>query len=354
MQLIRPDININFVGARYKALALSTVLILIGVAAYIYRGGLPMGVDFAGGTLIQIQFKQPTTPDAIRSALKDLAGASSIQQIGAASDHEYLIRTELITSELQSLSGSIEERLDDTFGKDEASVRRVEMVGPKVGADLRQKALFAVYYALLLMAIYVSGRFEFKWVKSGIMAGVLVFGVYLLEIAGLDATILILAALVVTLVLCWFLELPYALGALLSLLHDVLIVVGAFALAGKEFTLEVLAAILTIVGFSINDTIIIFDRVRENLRKDKKQDIHALINTSVNQTLSRTILTSGTVFLVTVCLFVFGGTVIHDFAFAMLVGIITGTYSTVFVASLVVIAYYELKGRKKVARRAEA
>lgn len=354
MQLIRPDINIDFVGARYKAIAVSCVLIFICVAAYFWRGGLPMGVDFAGGTLIQIQFKKATTPDAIRDALKDLVGTSSIQQIGSSSDNEYLIRTELITSELQSLSASVAERLAGAYGKDEASVRRVEMVGPKVGADLRQKALFAVYYALLLMAIYVSGRFEFKWVKSGIMAGVLVFGVYLLEIAGVDATLLIVAALVITLALCWILELPYALGALLSLVHDVLIVVGAFALTGREFTLEVLAALLTIVGFSINDTIVIFDRVRENLRKDKKQDIHTLINSSVNQTLSRTILTAGTVFLVTICLFLFGGTVIHDFAFAMLVGLITGTYSTVFVASFVVVVYHELKARKKMVKRAAA
>lgn len=355
MELIRPDININFVGARYKALIVSCVVILIGVAAYFWRGGLPMGVDFAGGTLIQLKFEKATTPDDIRNALKDLVGASSIQQIGSSSDNEFLIRTDLITSELQSLSQSVDEKLGALYGKDQASVRRVEMVGPKVGADLRQKALLAVYYSLLLIAIYVSGRFEFKWVKSAILAVVLVFGVYLLEVAGASATYLIIGALVVTLLLFWFLELPYALGALLSLIHDVLIVVGAFALTGKEFTLEILAALLTLVGYSINDTIIVFDRVRENLRKDRKQDAITLINNSINQTLSRTILTAGTVFLVTVCLYFFGGSVIHDFAFAMLIGVVTGTYSSVFVASFVVILYEELKGRRrKVAKRATA
>ncbi len=351
MEIIRPDININFVGLRYKALVVSLVAILIGVAAYVWRGGLPMGVDFAGGTLIQIKFSKPTNPNEIRTALKDLASSSSIQQIGSASDNEFLIRTELITSELQSLTREVEEKLAAAYGKDQSTVDRTEMVGPKVGADLRQKALFAVYYSLLLIAIYVSGRFEFKWVKCAIMSGVLIFGVYLLEIAGMDATYLIAAALGLTLVLCWFLELPYALGALLSLVHDVLIVVGAFALTGREFTLEVLAAILTLVGFSINDTIVIFDRVRENLRKERKQKLETVINTSVNQTLSRTILTSGTVFIVVICLFLFGGTVIHDFAFAMLIGLITGTYSTVFVASAVVIFYDEFKGRGRVAAK---
>lgn len=351
MEIIRPDINIDFVGLRYKALLISLVAILVGVAAYAWRGGLPMGVDFAGGTLIQIKFNKPTTPDEIRTALKDLASSSSIQQIGAASDNEFLIRTELITTELQSLSHEVEERLMASYGQGQATVGRTEMVGPKVGADLRQKALFAVYYSLLLIAIYVSGRFEFKWVKCAIMAGVLIIGVYLLEIAGVDAGYLIAVALLLTLVLCWVLELPYALGALLSLVHDVLIVVGAFALTGREFTLEVLAAILTLVGFSINDTIVIFDRVRENLKKDRKQKLQTVINSSVNQTMSRTILTSGTVFIVVVCLFFFGGTVINDFAFAMLIGIITGTYSTVFVASAVVILYDEFKGKGRVAAK---
>ncbi len=354
MEFIRPNTNYNFVGARYKALIVSCAIILIGVAAFFWRGGLPMGVDFAGGTLIQIKFNKSTTPDEIRNALKDLAGSSSIQQVGAASDNEFLIRTELITSELQSLTREVEEKLAAVYGKDQASVGRTEMVGPKVGADLRQKALLAVYYALLLIAIYVSGRFEFKWVKSAILAGVLIFGVYLLEVAGLSATYLIMGALVVTLALFWVLELPYAMGALLSLIHDVLIVVGVFALTGKEFTLEVLAALLTLVGYSINDTIIVFDRVRENLRKDRKQDVLTLINSSINQTLSRTILTAGTVFLVAVCLFFFGGTVIHDFAFAMLIGVVTGTYSSVFVASFVVILYEELKGRRRVAPKRAA
>ncbi|MGA2403663.1 MAG: protein translocase subunit SecF, partial [Syntrophobacteraceae bacterium] len=223
---------------------------------------------------------------------------------------------------------------------------RVEMVGPKVGHDLRQKALYAIFYALLLIAIYISGRFEFKWTSSLVMGGVLIVGIYLLEAIGLSAVYLIGGALVVTLLLCWFLQLPYALGALLSLVHDILITVGIFALFNKEFSLEVFAALLTLSGYSLNDTIIVYDRIRENRNKDKKVKFSDMINGAINQTLSRTVLTSMTVFFVILCLFLLGGSVIHDFSFAMLIGVVTGSYSSVFVASPILIAYEELKKKK--------
>jgi len=229
-------------------------------------------------------------------------------------------------------------------------VRRVEMVGPKVGKDLRQKALYAIFYALLLIAIYISGRFEFKWTSSLVMGVVLILGIYLLEAIGINAVFLIGGALTITLVLCWFLQLPYALGALLSLVHDILITIGIFALFDKEFSLEVFAALLTLSGYSLNDTIIVYDRIRENRNKDKKVKFIDMINGAINQTLSRTILTSMTVFFVILCLFLFGGSVIHDFSFAMLIGVVTGSYSSVFVASPILIAYEELKWRKKPAQ----
>ncbi len=256
---------------------------------------------------------------------------------------------------MANLSQKVEEAFKQAYGEGQATVRRAEMVGPKVGQDLRQKALFAIYYALLFIAIYISGRFEMKWALSGIMVVVLLIGVYLLEAIGIQIIYLIIAALLVTLLLCWVLKLPYALAAVLALLHDVLITVGAFALTNKEFTLEVLAALLTIAGYSLNDTIVVFDRIRENLPKSRKMELRQVINNSINQTLSRTILTGGTTILALVFLFLFGGTVIHDFAFAMLIGIVTGTYSSIFVASPLLIFYEDwTRGKRASATRASA
>jgi preprotein translocase subunit SecF len=355
MEWIRPDTNIDFVGQRNKAFLLSAVVILVGLVAFVVRGGLNLGVDFAGGTLVQVKFSKPVNADEIRKALDDLISSCTIQQVGSVKDNEFLIRTEAISTELQSYARKVEEELTKAFGGEDVSVGRVEMVGPKVGQDLRQKALFAIFYSLLFMVIYISGRFEFKWGASGILVIAMLIGVYLLEAIGIAVSYLIVGALLVTLALCWLLKLPYALGAILSLMHDVLVTVGFFVLFDKEFTLEVLAALLTLVGFSINDTIVIYDRIRENLRKSKRQDLALLINTSVNQTLSRTFLTSGTVLVVTICLFIWGGSVIHDFSFALLVGLVSGTYSTIYVASPILIVFEDwTRGRRKTAAQKSA
>ncbi|MBC7357160.1 MAG: protein translocase subunit SecF [Desulfacinum sp.] len=357
MELIKPDININFVGMRFKAITLSVVVIVLGLAALVWRGGLNLGVDFAGGTLVQVKFEQSTTPEQIRDALKDLGiGRSAIQQVGAREDNEFLVRADVKSAETQNVGQAVQEHLDKAFGEGKASIRRVEMVGPKVGRDLRQKALLAIYYALLFIALYISGRFELKWGTSGIMAAGLLVGVYLLRLMGMPTTYLIVGALLLTLVLCWVLRLPYALAAVLALIHDVLITIGAFALSNKEFSLTIVAALLTIVGYSLNDTIIVFDRIRENLRASGREDFKVLVNRSINQTLSRTILTSGTTLLVIVCLFVLGGTVIHDFAFALLIGVVVGTYSSIFVASPLLILYQDwaAEGRAKRRRTARA
>lgn len=356
MEFIKSNININFVGFRYKALVISALIILVGFASTIWRGGLNMGVDFAGGTLIQVKFNKQTNPDAIRKALEGLIAQSSVQRIGSEGENEFLIRTEAVQEELASLSTRIEEELGKAYGPGQ-TVRRVEMVGPKVGHDLRQKALYAIFYSLLLIAIYISGRFEFQWINSLIMGGVLIVGVYLLEAIGLDPLILVIAALLVTLFLCYVLKLPYALGALLSLVHDILIVVGIFALFNKEFTLEILAALLTLAGYSLNDTIVVYDRIREIRGKDRKLRFDEMINSAINQTLSRTLLTGLTAFFIILCLFLFGGTVIHDFSFAMLIGLIVGTYSSIFVASSILIFYEKIpkgKSRKPVKRQAAA
>lgn len=342
MELIKPDINIDFVGMRFRAILCSAAVIVIGLASLMFHGGLNLGVDFAGGTLIQVKFEKSTTPDDIRKALKDMGlGDAAIQQVGASSDNEFIIRGEMTNTKLKNLSDEVEKKLNTVYGQGQAQVRRVEMVGPKVGQDLRQKALFAIYYALLFIAIYISGRFELKWGVSAIMAGALVVSVYVLSLAGLPVVVLILGALLVTLLLCWVLKLPYALAAVIALIHDVTITIGAFSLLNKEFTLEIVAALLTIVGYSLNDTIIVFDRIRENLKKNRREELGVVINQSINQTLSRTLLTSGTTLIVVACLFVLGGSVIHDFAFALLIGVVVGTYSSIFVASPILILYQD-------------
>jgi len=202
-----------------------------------------------------------------------------------------------------------------------------------------------MFFALLFIAIYISGRFELKWVLSGVIAGVLMGAVYLLSIFNVSVPYLIAAALLVTLLLFWFLELKYAMGAIVALIHDITITVGIFSMFNKEFTLPIIAALLTIIGYSLNDTIIVFDRIRENQKKYLKNPLGVIVNKSVNETLSRTILTSGTTLVVVLALFVLGGGIIHDFAFAMMVGIIVGTYSSIYVASPILLAW-QVRGRK--------
>ncbi len=225
-------------------------------------------------------------------------------------------------------------------------IRRVEMVGPQVGKDLREKALFAMFYALLFITIYISGRFELKWILSGVMAGALMVAVYFLSLFNVGVAFLIGAAVIVTLILFWFLKLKYAMGAIVALIHDITITVGIFSICDKEFSLPIIAALLTIIGYSLNDTIVVFDRIRENLRKYHKNTLEVIINKSINETLGRTILTSLTTLFVVVTLFTLGGGIIHDFAFAMIVGVLIGTYSSIFVASPILLAWQKY-GKKK-------
>ncbi len=345
MQFIKPDINLDFVGKRKIAFIVSLAMILISIASLVVHKGPKYGIDFAGGTLIQVKFDAPVKLADIKSGLATVnLGKSSVQGFGEHIEHEYLIRTDGSVMTEQGFSLEVQKALASSTGQG-VDIRRVEMVGPQVGKDLREKALFAMFYALLFIAIYISGRFELKWMLSGVMAGVLMGAVYLLSIFHVSVPFLIAAALVVTLFLFWFLELKYAMGAIVALIHDVTITVGIFSLFGKEFTLPIIAALLTIIGYSLNDTIIVFDRIRENLRKYHKNPMEVVINRSINETLSRTILTSGTTLVVVVALFILGGGIIHDFAFAMMVGIIVGTYSSIYVASPILLAW-KVRGKK--------
>ena len=345
MQFVKPDVNIDFVGKRKIAFSVSLAMIIISIASLVIHGGPKYGIDFAGGTLVQVKFNEPVTLKNIKSGLVAIdLEKSSVQGFGEQSENEYLIRTDKSVMTSGGFAPKIQQALESSTGKS-VTVRRVEMVGPQVGKDLREKALFAMFYSLLFIAIYISGRFELKWLLSGVIAGVLMGAVYFLSIFHVSVPYLIAAALLVSLALFWFLGLKYAMGATVALIHDVTITVGIFSLFNKEFTLPIVAALLTIIGYSLNDTIIVFDRIRENLRKYHKKPLEVIINRSVNETLSRTILTSMTTLVVVVALFVLGGGIIHDFAFALLVGIVVGTYSSIYVASPILLTW-QVRGKK--------
>jgi preprotein translocase subunit SecF len=320
------------------------MLIIITIFLLILRGGPNLGVDFSGGILIQVKFSTNQTPTTIKEALRPVNLEDSIVQEFGEKGHEYLIR---VSESGDKVSEDVKNALTATFG-DSVEIRREEMVGPKVGESLRQKALFAIFFAILFIAIYISGRFELKWLMSIIMAISLAVVVYFASLFNISVTWLIITAMIVTIGLCWILKLKYAMGAIIALIHDVTITIGAFALTDREISLAIIAALLTIVGYSLNDTIVVFDRIRENLRRFRKKEIEEVINSSINETLSRTILTSSTTLIVIICLFVLGGGVIHDFAFAMLVGVVVGTYSSIFVASPIILVWessFKKRGR---------
>ena len=347
MQFVKPDVNINFIGRRKIAYIVSAVMISISLVSLILHGGPRLGIDFQGGTLIQAKFLTPVKTEAIKAGLQEIdLGKSSVQEFGDLEANEYLIRTDSSVMTSKGFTTDVQRTLESSTGS-EVEIRRVEMVGPQVGQDLREKALFAMFYALLFITIYISGRFELKWIVSGIMAAALIGAVYVLNLLNVSIPWLIVGALIVTLVLFWFLELKYAMGAIVALIHDVTITVGIFSIFDKEFTLAIIAALLTIIGYSLNDTIIVFDRIRENLRKYHKNPLEVILNRSVNETLSRTLLTSLTTLFVVVTLFVLGGGIIHDFAFALIIGVAVGTYSSIFVASPILLAWQGRQPRKK-------
>jgi len=348
MQFIKTGINIDFIGKRKIAFTVSVSMILVSLISLSIHGGPRLGIDFKGGTLIQVKFLKPVQIDDIQQGLKRIQlGKSSVQQFGDQADNEFLFRTDTPITTAQKLTQTLENELQTSTGA-KAEIRRVRMVGPQVGQELREKALFAMFYALLFITIYISGRFEqkeMKWILSGSLAAALMGGVYVLSLFDVSTPLLMVAALFITIALFWFLQLRFAMGAIVALIHDVIITVGIFSIFDKEFTLPIIAALLTIIGYSLNDTIIVFDRIRENLRKYHKNPLDFIINRSVNETLGRTILTSVTTLAVVVTLFVLGGGIIHDFAFAMIVGVLIGTYSSIYVASPIILALQEKKGK---------
>jgi preprotein translocase subunit SecF len=285
---------------------------------------------------MQVRFSdQSVSAESLRSALSDASlKVSSIQNFGGSGDNEYLLN--LQNTEGTGDQGLIQQVLgvlEASYGEGSFEVRRQEMVGPKVGADLRQKALYAIYYAILMIIIYITGRFQQRWGQAVLFAALLLGVVSLAGLFGVGVGVLIVTALFVTCVTCYFMRFSFALGGIVALIHDVIITTGVFSLLNKEITLSFVAAVLTIIGYSLNDSIIVFDRIRENLRRARNLEYPAIINKSINETLSRTILTSGTTMLALLSLWFLGGPVNRDFALAITIGIVVGTYSSIFIAS---------------------
>lgn len=355
-EIIKRDTNFDFFGARKYAYAVSAVLLLICIASLLIKGGPQYGIDFSGGINVQVKFSEVTPLDKIRTALDapSLAGVI-VQDFGDAAKSEVLLRIPYKDQPSAEIRDAVNQGLSQNFTDQTYEIQRLEIVGPKVGADLREKALQAIFYAVLLMATYISGRFEQKWMVAGLMAAGLASVVYVLDFFNASMSLSVVVATIATLVLCVVLRLKYALGAIVGLLHDVMFPLGLFSLLNKDVDLTIIAALLTIVGYSLNDSIIIFDRIRENLKGKTSVDFEKVINTSINQTLTRTVITAGTTILVVLALYLFGGSVIHDFTLVMLVGIIAGTYSSIFVATPVLALFKpKIEGDHKAAAAAVA
>ena len=354
LELIPSGLHIDFLGKAKFFIILSLLVILAGIGSILLRGGLNLGIDFRGGTLLQWRFSQPVGLRSVREALAPLGlGQGIVQHFG--DEHEVLIRVSQLSKVGQNIATQVQQAFQARFQEQTVELRRTEVVGPQASKNLRRQALFAMFYAIVGILIYLSGRFEAKWFIA-LALGMLLFATtFALNqwFPKASPTVLIVIALVVTFAFCWILDLSYAFAALVPLIHDVLVTVGFLSLFNKEFNLPIVAALLTIIGYSINDTIVIFDRIRENMQSRRREDFAAVVNTSINQTLSRTILTSATTLMVVVALFFFGGEVIHDFAFALLVGMIAGVYSTIFIASPILVAWHAY-GQRHRARRAQA
>jgi preprotein translocase subunit SecF len=304
------DPNYDFIGKRRWAYLISILFVLIGLISIVAKGGLRYDIDFTGGTLIQLRFEQPPAIARIRAALSRIGlGESVIQQFG--DPREYILRMPLTSTNPEEVARRVQTALSAEAALGKFDIRRVEFVGPQVGRDLQLQAVYAVLAGLVGILLYIALRFD---LKGGVAAVVAVF-------------------------------------------HDVLICLGAISLTNRDFSLPVLAALLTIIGFSVNDTIVAYDRLRENRGKTipRGMTFAQQMNVAINQTLSRTVLTSLTVFFSTAILLFFGGKTLEDFAFVLFIGVITGTYSTIYVASSIVVDWTNyVEGRIRRAKKAVA
>jgi preprotein translocase subunit SecF len=301
--------DFNFLRWRWYAIALSWLIIISGLVVLLTKG-MPLGIEFAGGTAVISQFEQPVTTEQVRTALSSAYPEATIQPYDAPEKRQMLIRVPQVGQESGAELASTRAQVEDALTKGNVGTFTIigaEIVGPAVGQELRSKGLWATGLSLVGILAYIAFRYQFS----------------------------------------------FALGAVVATIHDLLVTLAFLAFFGYDLTLNVIAALLTITGFSTNDTIVIFDRVRENLRGMRRDSLDHVINVAINQTLGRTIITSGTALLSSIALFLFGGEVLRGFAFTMVVGIITGTYSTVFIAAAIV-SLWRGKGPMKAAARAPA
>src|SRR5919197_21799 len=346
LELIPRGLNIDFVGKAKFCITLSLLIILLGVGSIIVHGGLNEGIDFSGGTLLQLRFSQPADLRGVREALDTIGmGKGIVQYYG--DEREVLIRVAQHPGQGQDIGKQVQQALQEHFKEQTVELRRVEVIGAQASADLRRQALFALFYATLFTVAYISWRFEGKLLVSLSMAVILVALTYSISqwLPGVSPAILIVVALVVSTALNLILQLRFALAAIVAIYHDVLITVSFLSLFNVEFDLQILAALLTITGYSLYDTIVVFDRIRENIRGRRRENFPVIVNNSINETLSRTVLTSGHTLLVLLALYLLGGEVLHGFAFALLVGMLSGTYSTVFIASPILVYWHTLAVR---------
>ena len=311
MQIFRKQPDFDFIAWRWPALALSLLVIAGGLAMLIARGGLPLGIDFSGGTLIVVEFEERVTEDAVREALASVEGEKVVQQYGAADANQIMVRLPQTGPEI---GASLEEGAEAVrtalqgSGVGGFDVVGQELVGPVIGQELRRRGIQAFVFAMAGILVYVGLRFRFS------------FGV----------------------------------GAIVAVAHDILVTVSLLLLFGYELSLNVVAAMLTITGYSVNDSIVVFDRVRENLRVMRRDRFDKLVNVSINQTFARTLITSGTTGFAVLALYAFGGEVLRGFAFTMLVGVVSGTYSTIFVAASIAILITQGRAAKRRVQAAEA
>ena len=285
------NVNFEFINRRKAAAMISCGLILIGLFSILFHKGLNYSIDFKGGSVLEVRFDEPVDIGSLRASVeKANVGTFEIQEFG--DPREILVRVEKSDS-----SGDLGARLMGMFKEDNPArtieLRREETVGPRIGKELRRQAFLAIIFSIIGILVYISWRFEFR----------------------------------------------FAIAAVIALIHDILITLGFFSIVNYEISLSVIAAFLTIVGYSLNDTIVVFDRIREDLRLHARKPYDRVLNTAINRTLSRTVLTSLTTLSVVAFLMVFGGSVIHDFAVALFVGVIIGTYSSQFVASPVLVEW---------------
>ena len=299
MEVIKSDTKIHFSKHYTITTIVSITLVIISLVGLFTQ--MKYGVDFRGGAEVQVQFKESINLNELRKTLKEEGFKVQAQQIGESSDHEYLLKVAADEENLNAVTDKVSQALMTDYASAGVEIRKVDIVGPKAGKELRFSGFQAMLWALIAIMVYIGLRFDFK----------------------------------------------YSPGAIIALFHDVTIILGVFAFTGTEFTLQTVAALLAVIGYSVNDTVIVYDRVREHEQKFSHLPLKLQIDNAINETLSRTFLTSGTTLFISAVMFFFGGLAIRDFFLAISLGVIIGTYSSIYIAAPVTLIFQKLLGEKQ-------